>query len=277
MNKYSIKPLYAIILFIIINVSAHAEKKISTGIFFNKNEIGSVLKGGIITKSFLKYNGTVHTPDTDTKIILPDIQYIEKDLASYEMISIEKAFFACELTGKKKLYVYNILASAAKLSGMQYYSRTDSKIQTLITNSGRIKSPDNKWPVKDILYSTIYPKTISYFSITDNRFGDLTFKSELYNEGENFILKNVCIEPMEKYFISINKKEEYHLISIFIYDNDLKGFFYYSINAMRIRSNRFLKLGILSAEHFANRIRGSTVHMAKLLGIEWEHKIKAFE
>jgi len=46
---------------------------------------------------------------------------------------------------------------------------------------------------------------------------------------------------------------------------------------MRIRSSYFLKLGMLSAENFANRIRGSTVHMAKLLGIDWDNRIKAFD
>ncbi len=193
------------------------------------------------------------------------------------MISVEKVFFRYELTGESKLSVYNILASASKFKGMQYYSISDSKIMTFITSSDRIESPENKSSVKDAAYSIITPKTVSYFIITDNRFGDLIFRSELYNEGENFILKNVCTEPMEKYFISINNKEEYQLISFFIYDKESKGYFYYSINAMRIRSSYFLKLGMLSARSFANRIRGSTVHTAKLLGLDWGDKIKAFE
>ncbi len=246
-------------------------------LFLTKSEKEIVLKGGIITKSFLKNNNSVHTPNTDTQINIPVTQYTGKELSGYEMISVEKAFFRFELTGESKLSVYNILASASKLKGMQYYSISDSKIETLITSSGRIESPENKSPVKDTAYSAITPKTVSYFIITDNRFGDLIFRSELYNEGENFILKNVCIEPMEKYFISINNKEEYQLISFFIYDKESKGYFYYSINAMRIRSSYFLKLGMLSAGSFANRIRGSTVHTAKLLGLDWGDKIKAFE
>jgi hypothetical protein len=268
-----------LLLFIILFAAAHAyaEERISTNNFFDKAEREVVLKDGIITKSFLKNNNSAYTPNTNGQINIPVTQYTEKDLAGYEMICVEKTFFPYELTGESKLSVYNNLASAAKLKDMQYYSRTDSKIETLITSSSRIASSEDKTPNKDSVYTSISPKTVNYFTITDNRFGDLTFRSELYSEGENFILKNVCVEPMEKYFISINNKEEYKLITFFIYNKESKGYFYYSINAMRIRSGYFLKLGMLSAENFANRMRGSTVHTAKLLGLDWGDKIKAFQ
>jgi hypothetical protein len=273
------KRIIFIILFFfyIINFNAYAAERISIVSLFDRTEKDTVLKGGIITKSFLKNAGSAHTPNTNPEINIPLTQYTGADLKDYEMLCIEKAFFPYVLTSESKLSVYNILASASKLTGMRYFSRTDSKSETLILNSGRIESPEKKTSVKEVAYGTISPKIINYFITTDNRFGELTFRSELNNEGYSFILKNVCIEPMEKYFISINNKEEYQLISFYIYDKAAGGYFYYSINAMRIRSSYFLKLGMLSAENFANRIRGSTVHMAKLLGIDWDNRIKAFD
>jgi hypothetical protein len=275
--KFNEQILFVITLLLYTSIQLCAEERLSSDNLFSKSEKQTVLKGGIITKSFLKNNNTTHSPNTDAQINIPDTQYAGKDLADYEMICLEKAFFQYRLTEELKLPFYNILASASKLKGMEYYSKTESKTETLIISSSRIVSPDKRSQVNDTIYSTILPKTVSYFTITDNRFGELTFRSELYNEGENFILKNTCIDPMEKYFISINKKEEYQLITFFIYDKEAKGFFYCSINAMRIRSSYFLKLGMLSAENFANRIRGSTVHMAKLLGLDWSDKIKVIE
>ncbi len=268
-----------IILFLscIINFNIRASEKISIQKFFDSAEKETVLNGGIITKSFLKNAGDAYAADTKPDINIPPTRYTGADLKNYEMLCIEKAFFPLVLSAVSKLSVFNILASASNLKGMRYFSRTDSRIKTLILNSARIESPEKKTPIKEAVHNTIPPAIINYFTASDNRFGELTFRSELYNEGDNFIVKNVCIEPMEKYFISINNKEEYQVISFYIYDNAAGGYFYYSVNAMRIRSSYFLKLGMLSAENFANRIRGSTVHMAKLLGLDWSDKFRVFE
>ena len=252
-----------------------AEEKLIADVFFNKTEKEILLKGELITKSYLKHRGTVHTPNTDARIIVPVTKFTGNDLQNYEMLCVEKAFFRYEASEKSLLYLYNTLAAYSKLSGMQYYSRTDKKIQPFITESFGMDSNNKR--IDDLTRSSITPKSVNYLKITDNRFGELIFRSELYNEGENFILKNVCLQPMEKYFIAINNKEEYRLISFFIYDKQAKGYYYYSLHAMRIRSENFLKLKMLSAENFANRIRGNTVHMAKLIGLNWDDKLKAFE
>lgn len=269
--------LFLILVIILLNHNqlSLAQKKINTDNLFTKHEKEILLRGELITKSFLKHRGTIHTPNTDARIIVPITKFTQNYLQNYEMLCVEKAFFRYEASEKSLLYLDNTLTAYSKLSGMQYYSRTDKKIQPFITESYGLDS--NYKRTDDITRSSITPKSVNYLKITDNRFGDLIFRSELYNEGENFILKNVCLQPMEKYFIAINNKEEYQLISFFIYDKQAKGYYYYSLHAMRIRSESFLKLKMLSAENFANRIRGNTVHMAKLIGLNWDDKIKAFE
>ena len=111
----------------------------------------------------------------------------------------------------------------------------------------------------------------------DNRFGLLLFSSEIYNSGNNFIIKNRSEIPMSKNFFDINNKGEYQLIYFFIYDETLKGYFYYAFNAMRIRNDTILSLGILTAENFANRLRATTVHTARYFGINWEEMINPFK
>ncbi|MFH0974368.1 MAG: DUF6675 family protein [Spirochaetota bacterium] len=277
MSRYCKQTIFITYLFLIIAAFAFAEERISADKFFSKTEKETLRKGNIITKSYLKYNGIVHTSGTDAQISFPATGFIGKETAEYEMICIEKAFFPFALNDKTKLSIYNTLAAPSKLSGMRYYSKTSGKTGKLITGSQHIDSTDMKKPLKDTVYTAISPKTVLYFKTTDNRFGSLLFRSEIYNDGDNFILKNVCIQPMEKYFILINNKEEYQLVSFFIYDKESKGYFYYSINAMRIRNDYFLKRKLLSAENFANRMRGSTVHIAKFLGLDWKDRLKAFE
>lgn len=267
--------LLFIIIFLLYVEHLHSQDKKSSENLFTKHEKEILLRGELITKCYLKHKGTVHTPNTDARIIVPLTKFTGNDLQNYEMLCVEKAFFRYDVSEKSLLYLYNTLSAYSKLSGMQYYSRTDKKIQPFITESYGLDS--NYKRIDDVTRFSITPKSVNYLKITDNRFGDLVFRSELHNERENFILKNSCIQPMEKYFIAINNKEEYHLISFFIYDKQAKGYFYYSLHAMRIRSENFLKLRMLSAENFANRIRGNTVHMARLIGLNWDDKIKAFE
>jgi len=269
--------LTTLIMFLLSSSFSETDELFSSGNFFNEAEIKAILKGEIITKGYLKNTSTVHTNNTDSRIDIPVSKFIDENIQSYEMICIEKAFFKYELTESSKLSLYNSLAAFSKLSGMKYYSRLDKKIKVLINECYGIESAADKKRISDYLYNKIATIAVNYFKATDNRLGDLVFRSELYNDENNFIIKNVCIQPIEKYFISVNRSEEYQLISFFIYDTDLKGYFYYSINAMKIRNGYFLRLGKMSAGSFANRIRSNTVHTAKLLGLDWEDRLKAFE
>jgi hypothetical protein len=158
---------------------------------------------------------------------------------------------------------------------MKYFSITDNKEQIFVTESGRI-DPANNNSLKDSEYSIIIPEIEYYCRIADNRLGRLTFRCSVLNKGDDFILKNICIHPIKKYFMNINEKEEYKLISFFLYSPEHKGFFLYSINAIRIRNEYFMKLGIITPESFANRIRAGTVHTAGILGIGMQKILRAF-
>ena len=59
-------------------------------------------------------------------------------------------------------------------------------------------------------------------------------------------------------------------------DKDRKGYFYYAVHAMKVRSGLIKTFGRLSPESFANRIRAMTVHIAAFFEMGWSQRRKVF-
>jgi len=253
---------------------------LNVNILFKPDEIEKVLAGEIITRMYVKNDVT--RENTDAFIAIPRTKYADEDFSIYEMITDEKAFIPYNLIGEKeKLDFYNTLTAFSKLKNMLYFSRMAGKPQVLIKQSYKIISPESRKKIDDIVYNKIEPKITNYFVQEDNKLGKLTFKSELINSGGNFILINTCIDKISKMMFEVSKKNEYKVITYFIYDREKKGFFYNSINVMRIRKEVLLTgnsaIPPLNPTTFSNRLRGATVHLAGLLGINWENKISPWD
>lgn len=240
--------------------------------FFSEKEIERVLNGEIITRMSIKYNEW--NENTDLKIDIPKTKYSNEDFSHYEMISDEKAFIPYNLNEKNKLDFLNILTSYSKLQGMKYYSRKADEVLELIINCYRVESEKNKKRISDEVYKTIPQETTSYFFQEDNRFGKLIFRSKLYNEGNNFVMINTCTQPIT-FVVFVNRREEFKFITYFIYDEEREGYFYYTVNPIRIRIDIALKK--LSPTTFSNRLRATTVHLSKLLGLNWEDKYNPWD
>jgi hypothetical protein len=275
-----LKKIYLFLAFSFIFYSAAAIEPVSINTFFNSKDIDRVKKGEIITRMYLKNNAV--DENTDLSINIPSTKYINEDFGIYEMITDEKAFFPYKIeSSEKKLKFYNTLTAFSKLTGMNYYSRKIQKVDKLILSSYRIESPSKTKALDDIVYSQINDKVINYFIQKDNKFGNLSYESELYNEGDNFILINKCLDPI-KLAVIVSKKEEFKIISYFIYDRELGGFFYYSAQIMRIRAEFTLKKNKIMAftlfpTTFSNRIRAATVHFAKMIGLNWDEKLNPWD
>ena len=242
-------------------------KPLTVDTFFSEKDIERTLSGEIVTRMSIKYNAW--NENTDNSIYVPSSQYANEDFSIYEMISDEKAFIPYKLTEESKLNFYNTIVAYSKLQGMKYYSRRIGQVQELMVNCYRVESEKNKKRINDEVFTTIPPKSTNYFFQEDNKFGKLTFRSEVYNEGNSFAIVNTCMQPIT-YLVYVNRKEEFKSISYFIYDEENEGFFYYTVNPIRIRIDLALKK--LSPTTFSNRLRATTVHLAKLLGLDWEDK-----
>jgi len=270
--------LISIIILVLLNtlIFAFDNNKIETNAFFTKDEINLVQKGEIISRMYMKYN--VRGENTHMSIEIPKTKYSEEDYDEYEILSDEKAFIPYNLNDSSKLKFYNYLTSFSNLKGMEYYSRSAGKIETLILDCYRIESPQKNMKINDNLYKEINPSVTNYFFQEANKIGSLIYQSDLFNEGDNFIMVNTCAQPIKELMFDINNSGEYKIKTFFVYDKEKKGFFYYSFLAMRVRADVVIKNPmILKPTTFANRLRAGTVHIAKLMGVDFSKKLNPWD
>jgi len=261
----------ALVILFIQNL--YGQSSLTVAAFFSDSEKKSVLNKEIITRASLSYD----IDSGNKKIVIPKSPYSNHDFSEYELLVTEKAFIPYKLTRSSRLKMYNNLTCYSKLSCVSYYSVTEKKVNPFIVKSCRIKSGRERSPVADITDKSIVDKRKCYFQIEDNRFGEMTFESEMCNEGNNFILKNTCIDELSKFGFTVSNSGEYRFIFYFIYDAKAGGYYYYAVQAIRIRSWYIRKLGLVTTESFSNRLRAMTVFYAGQLGQNWDDRLKACE
>ena len=228
------------------------------------------MNGDILPQMWVKYNAK--NENSVESIAIPTTKYNNEDYSVYEVVTDERFFIPYTLTDESKLSLYNVLTSYTGLKGMQYYSRRAGKESLLIKKCYRVKSvADEKMP--DIVYDSIQPKISNMFLQKDNKLGTLYFRNELFNDGDNFVMVNTCVVPITKALFTINDKNEYKIYSFFIYDAEAGGYFCYSFQVLRVKLDSVLKSGMISPTTFSNRLRASTVHLYKMLGIDKSDKL----
>lgn len=224
---------------------------------------------------YLKYDAVGES--TDIEVNIPRTKYTDEDFTIYEMFTDERSFIPYKLNKESKLKLYNSLTAYSKLKGMKYWNRGEKVAMEFIVDAYRIQSPDDNKKIPDPVYNEIQPKITNYFIQEDNKFGKSVYRSELINDGDNFILNNTCLTPISKFLVTLAKTEESKNYTIFIYDKEKEGYYYYTLNVMRIRNERLLKSKKLYPGTFSNRLRGSTIHLVSMLGIDWSDKIKPWK
>lgn len=251
-----------------VAIFAFAEE-LSVDMFMTADQIERVKAGEIITRMYIKYNH--HGEATDLDLPVPSTSYAPVNYKDYQMITDEKAFLPYELNDETKLNFYNTISDANKLTGMKYYSRRVDEIKTLVVKAypttKRWMKIKNQQPMTEIK-----PHISGYFRQRDNKFGLLSFQSDLYNERNNFVLVNTCKTPIP--FVCYS--DEYKTVTYFIYDEEAKGFYIYTTFLLVIRTDSFLNgkgIMTLNPTTFSNRLRAATTHIGILLGVEeWADK-----
>lgn len=262
--------LFLSFVFLTAIVYAHQDFKVSD--FMTADNIHKVLNGEILTRMYIKYNSEGEA--TDLELPIPSTKYAPVDYTKYQMITDEKAFLPYDLTEDSKLEMYNVLTSASKLKGMNYYSRRAGQIKKLILDAYPIDERGRK--TEDKQFTEISPHISGRFKQRDNKFGTLTFDSHLYNIENDFVLINTCDTAIP----FVCKPGEYQTITYFMYDSENKGYFIYSVFLLVINSD-FLINGkgpmTLNPTTFSNRLRAATVHMASLLKADWSDKYSPWD
>ena len=75
-------------------------------------------------------------------------------------------------TGDVLLKVYNALNAVASMEGVQYYSLSQKKMETLILASWRVESPDKPAKIPDPTFAAVPPSQRVVVFQKDNRLGD---------------------------------------------------------------------------------------------------------
>ncbi|MBQ3922426.1 MAG: hypothetical protein II707_03945, partial [Spirochaetales bacterium] len=251
-------------------IFADVSADLSVSTFFTAEQHSAVVNGDILPQMWVKYNAK--NENSVESIAIPTTKYNNEDYSVYEVVTDERFFIPYKLNDESKLKFYNVLTSYSGLKGMQYYSRRAGKASLLIKKCYRVKSlSDEKLP--DITYEKIEPKISNMFLQKDNKLGTLYFKNELFSDSDNFVMVNTCVIPITKALFTINDKNEYKIYSFFIYDAEAGGYFCYSFQVLRVKLDSVLKSGMISPTTSSNRLRASTVHLYKMLGIDKSDKL----
>jgi hypothetical protein len=267
------KKTIVFLLFLLVSFYVFSLDQLDVKTFFAPDEIERINKGELVPDMYIKYNSMKE--NSKDKITLPRTKYNDQDLSSYEIIATDKGFLPYKLTEESKLKFYNTLAAFSKLDGMVYYSRRDAKVMELVKKCYRVESlSGNKYG--DKVYTKIEPKVTGMFFQEDNKFGKVFYRSDLFNDGDNFVMINTSLIPISKFIFTLNDKEQYQVSSFFIYDKAKEGFYFYSYLAMKVKVDAVLKTEAFGPTAFSNRIRASSVHLAKLLGVDWKDKYNAW-
>lgn len=272
MSKFKILFFAAVLIFSSISNFSYSE--ISSNIFFSAGEIKFVLNGDFLTSVIINGIGEVHSPGMEKTT--PVLNRYFTIPSNYDMAAVEKGFFFMEGNSANRLRIYRTLTDFPALKGMLYYSQTMKNYSALIIDSYRIQSREDS--VSGIIKEGEIPeKKIFHFAVRDNRLGLITFRSEFIRSGDNFVVINTSTGNSTKFGMKIFNPGDYRIHRIFIYDRNLKGYFFYTVQFMKVRSDILNKTGLIKPESFGNRIRAENVHFLKMIGVDRSGKLAAFK
>ncbi len=270
---YNYKTITFTITAILLSAVLYSSPEISLNSFFSTNEVKLALSGEFLTSVTLKGKGEVHSGGVEN---LSPAKNGYISASDYDMAAVEKGFFLMEGSSMNRLKIYKLLTDYSSLKGMNYYSKSEGKNIPLVLDSYKIQSSDDyvKENIKD---KNIPVSAISHFAIKDNRLGLLNFKNEFISSGENFISINTSTGNSSKFGMSIFYPGDYRIYRFFIYDRKLKGYFFYTVQFMKVRSSIMNKIDLIKPESFGNRVRAEDIHFMKSIGIDRSGKLAAFK
>ncbi len=243
----------------------------SISAIFTANDLNRIYSGEIVSRMFVKYNAT--NENTDEFIAVPETPFTGGNYSEYEVVCDEKAFFPIDISQIPPLRMFNLITSYSNLKGAEYWSFNGGRKVVFIEDCYSMQSSRNRQRMADIRQTSLAPQSVFYFMQKDNKFGNMAFKSEIFNAGNSFVMINSTLDPI----FPINSAGEYKTITFLIYNEQKRGYLFYTIFLMRIRNALLLKSGRIYATTFSNRLRGATVHLAGLLGLNWDNKLVTWD
>ncbi len=241
--------------------------------FFTEKEIKEALKGEFLTAAKLNGRGEVYSRGVEmTKPAASSLINISP--SDYDMFASDKGFFYMENTPANRALLYRALTDVRALKGMKYYSVSANRFDELVTDSWRTAHSSDY--LKGADGNGVPGKTVFHFSLKDNRLGLLNFRAEVISADGYFVMHNVSTGTATKFGMTVFNPGDYKTFMTLIYNKKLKGYFFYSSQFMKVRSDVLSSFDLIKPGSFGNRLRAGSVHFLKTLGIDRTDRLAAF-
>ncbi|HPS58172.1 MAG TPA: hypothetical protein PK514_08700 [Spirochaetota bacterium] len=247
----------------------------SNPVIFSAKEKSLLRDNNIMTFVYMKGKGNAVYNVADTAGFL-GISALPSSWDRYDVVIVEKAYLKVRSTDSSRLKIFNTISARSGLKGMKYYSITGGNVAKLVLESFSVKSCTDRTFLPDQVAAVIPEKYQSSFIIKDNRMGTICFNSSVEYNNAVFTETDVSCGKVSRLGMRVFNDGGYLIRHYIVPDDSGEGYFYCSVQIMKVESSIMKKLDLLNPENFGNRVRGETVHFFSRMGYDISGKITAF-
>lgn len=242
---------------------------------FNTAEKSLLRSGIIMTFAYMKDSGEAESNVEDIPSFLNPVVSAD-NLQRYDVVIVEKAYLKIAPSTHTDLKIFNTLTNRSTLRGMKYYSITDGAATELILESYRVNSCNDRRATRDIIAGEVLSEDNSFFIIRDNRLGAICFNGIVVSQNGNFYETDISCGSVTRMGMKVFNSGGYVIRHYLVKDQAGGGYFYCSVQTMKLESSIMKRFNLLKPENFGNRIRGETIHFFKRLGYDLSSKLQVF-
>lgn len=242
---------------------------------FSQKDKKQLRTGGPMTFVYMKGKGNAMSNLDDAAGFL-NISALPSGWDRYDVVIVEKAYLKVKPDVLTQLKIFNTMTGRTGLKGMKYYSISESGLKSLVLESFSVRSCGERTYVSDETVTAIPAKSESFFVIKDNRLGTICFSGTVEYRDGMFIETDVSCGRVSRLGLSVFNDGGYVIKHYIVPDDSGGGYFYCSVQIMKVESSIMKKLDLLNPENFANRARGETVHFFRRMGYDLSGHITAF-
>ena len=270
--KKSIIPALAAFLFT-ISLSGH--EKPSAPRFFSSGEKALLRNNDIMTFVYMKGKGNAANGVHDTGDFL-NISALPRGWDKYDVVIVEKAYLRVRPSKASAVRIFNAMTARSGLKGMSYYSISEGAVSRLVLESYGVRSCEERVYKPDESLRDVPAAAESSFLVKDNRLGTICFHAVVeYRQGVFVETERSC-GNVSRLGMRVFNNGGYVITHCLVPDYRGGGYFYCSVQVMKLGSGIMKSLGLLKPENFGNRVRGETVHFFKRLGPDISSRLAAF-
>ncbi len=243
-------------------------------VFFSGSEIAELMKNKILSIAYLKNKGEVSNNHLMKVPLSLKLNGVDINTGAYDMVAMEKVFLKSKDFRRAELV--NSLLAHSNLRGMKYYSRTSGSVKILVVDSYTVKDGDFSSRTEDLKATENTSDYRTSFVMKDNNLGKMAFRCSTRVRGNVISQSMVLKNSVTKYGFQVFYPGDYRIIRLLQYSRKHRGFFYFSMSLMKVRSTVLQRFNLIGAASFGNRERAGTINLFSGYDESLQKKIAAF-